>query len=113
MSKWLKYNCNKEQIVLLPTNHKFIRIDIWYIHCIDHAAIEVYLANLQSTIWVQGVGRIINLVTGKCVKCRKFENNWKFKLWDKYHKNKYNLLPILQHFFLFVWSFSSERYGKT
>ncbi len=59
MSKWLKENWKRDELILLLPGHPFTKLLITSLHYSDHAGVESTLAKLQDKYWVPGTRRMI------------------------------------------------------
>lgn len=73
IKSWLKNNWNREEYILLPSQHAFTKLYMQYLHDRDHSGVESTLAKLQAKYWVPRARKIIRAIKAKCIMCRRID----------------------------------------
>ena len=73
IKSWLKDNWNRDEYIILPSQHAFTKLYMQYLHDRDHSGVEGTLAKLQAKYWVPRARKIIKAIKAKCIMCRRID----------------------------------------
>lgn len=73
IKSWLKDNWNRDEYILLPSQHALTKLYIQHLHNRDNFGVECTLAKLQAKYWVAKARKIIKTIKAKCLMCRRIE----------------------------------------
>ena len=62
IKSWLKKNWNRDEYILLPSQHAFTKLYIQYLHNRDHSGVEGTLANCKPKIGCREQGKSLRLL---------------------------------------------------
>ena len=68
--KWLEIGYNKEDIILLPYQHRFARE---YIHAKGHHGVLTTASKIRARLWITRLLKMIQSVKLNCVTCKKLD----------------------------------------
>ena len=71
--KWLEIGYNKEDIILLPYQHRFVRLYCEYIHAKGHHGVLTTASKIRSRFWITKLLKMIQSVKLNCVTCKKLD----------------------------------------
>ena len=71
--KWLQIGYNKEDIILLPYQHRFARLYCEYIHAKGHHGVLTTASKIRSRFWITKLLKMIQSVKLNCVTCKKLD----------------------------------------
>lgn len=67
--KWLEIGYNKEDIILLPYQHRFARLYCEYIHAKGHHGVLTTASKIRARFWITQLLKMIQSVKLNCVTC--------------------------------------------
>ena len=71
--KWLEIGYNKEDIILLPYQHRFARLYCEYIHAKGHHGVLTTASKIRARFWITQLLKMIQSVKLNCVTCKKLD----------------------------------------
>ncbi|XP_068749408.1 uncharacterized protein [Montipora capricornis] len=71
--KWLEIGYNKEDIILLPYQHRFARLYCEYIHAKGHHGVLTTASKIRARFWITKLLKMIQSVKLNCVTCKKLD----------------------------------------
>ncbi|XP_068735648.1 uncharacterized protein [Montipora capricornis] len=71
--KWLEIGYNKEDIILLPYQHRFARLYREYIHAKGHHGVLTTANKIRARFWITKLLKMIQSVKLNCVTCKKLD----------------------------------------
>ena len=71
--KWLEIGYNKEDIILLPYQHRFARLYCKYIHAKGHHGVLTTASKIRARFWITKLLKMIQSVKLNCVTCKKLD----------------------------------------
>ena len=93
IKSWLKKNWNRDEYILLPSQHAFTKLYIQYLHNRDHSGMEGTLAKLQAKYWVPRARKIIKTIKAKCTMCRRIDKVCEGQTMGELPEERLNLSP--------------------
>ena len=71
--KWLEIGYNKEDIILLPYQHRFARLYCEYIHAKGHHGVLTTASKICARFWITKLLKMIQSVKLNCMTCKKLD----------------------------------------
>ena len=69
--RWVEISYNKQELPILPKNHRLSLLYARYIHNAAHLGIDADIAKIRAHYWILGLSNIVKSIRNNCIPCRK------------------------------------------
>ena len=73
VEKWLEISYNKNDLILLPYEHRFARLYAEYIHQRGHHGVSSTVSKIRARFWITNIQRMVRSIKYNCVICKKID----------------------------------------
>ena len=68
---WMEMSYNQNDVVLLPSSHRFSRLYAEFIHSLCHSGVATTTSKVRRKFWIIRLQRIAESVRHHCIHCQK------------------------------------------
>ena len=91
--KWLEIGYTKEDIILLPYQHRFARLYCEYIHAKGHHGVLTTASKIRARFWITKLLKMIQSVKLNCVTCKKLDKKLSGQVMGNLPKERLKPVP--------------------
>ena len=71
--RWMEMSYNKQELILLPYEHRFSKLYAEHIHQRGHLGVLSTASKIRSRFWIIRLLKLVKYIKNNCIVCRKME----------------------------------------
>ena len=71
--RWVEMSYNKQELILLPYEHRFSKLYAEHIHLRGHLGVLSTASKIRSRFWIIRLLKLVKYIKNNCIICRKME----------------------------------------
>ena len=71
--RWVEMSYNKQELILLPYEHRFSKLYAEHIHLRGHLGVLSTASKIRSRFWIIRLLKLVTYIKNNCIICRKME----------------------------------------